>query len=92
MEQQTEGTFFGVDVSKTALDLAQWGKKEVTQFENNATGIAAIMAALPSETAVTLIVVEASGGFEQAMVAELAAWLSAHCSCQPHTGTQFCSR
>ncbi len=73
MEQQTEGTFFGVDVSKTALDLAQWGKKEVTQFENNATGIAAIMAALPSETAVTLIVVEASGGFEQAMVAELAA-------------------
>jgi transposase len=73
MEQQTEGTFFGIDVSKTALDLAQWGKKEVTQFENNATGIAAIMAALPSETAVTLIVVEASGGFEQAMVAELAA-------------------
>jgi transposase len=73
MEQQTEGTFFGVDVSKSALDLAQWGKKEVTQFENNATGIAAIMAALSSETAVTLIVVEASGGFEQAMVAELAA-------------------
>jgi transposase len=73
MEQQTEGTFFGIDVSKTALDLSQWGKKEVTQFENNATGIAAMMAALPSETAVTLIVVEASGGFEQAMVAELAA-------------------
>lgn len=73
MEQQTEGTFFGIDVAKTALDLSQWGKKEVTQFENNATGIAAMMAALPSETAVTLIVVEASGGFEKAMVAELAA-------------------
>lgn len=73
MEQQTEGTFFGIDVSKTTLDLAQWGQKKVTQFENNATGIADLVAALPSETAVTLIVVEASGGFEQAMVAELAA-------------------
>ena len=42
MEQQTEETFFGIDVSKTALDLAQWGKKEVTRFENDATGIAAM--------------------------------------------------
>lgn len=73
MEQQTEGTFFGIDVSKTALDLAQWGQKEVTRFENDATGIAAIVAVLSSETAVTLIVVEASGGFERTMVTELAA-------------------
>ena len=73
MEQQTEGTFFGIDVSKTALDLAQWGQKEVTRFENNATGIATMVEMLSSETAVTLIVVEASGGFEQTMVTELAA-------------------
>ena len=73
MEQQTEGTFFGIDVSKTALDLCQWGKKEVTRFENDATGIAAMVEALSSETAVTLIVVEASGGFEQTMITELAA-------------------
>lgn len=73
MEQQTEGTFFGIDVSKTALDLAQWGQKEVTRFENDATGIAAMVKILSSETAVTLIVVEASGGFEQTMVTELAA-------------------
>ncbi len=73
MEQQTEETFFGIDVSKTALDLAQWGKKEVVRYENDATGIAAMVAMLLAETAVTLIVVEASGGFEKAMVTELAA-------------------
>lgn len=73
MEQQTEGTFFGIDVSKTALDLARWGKKEVVRYENDAAGIAAMVAVLSSETAVALIVVEASGGFEQSMVTELAA-------------------
>jgi len=73
MEQQTEETFFGIDVSKTALDLVQWGQKEVTRFENDAAGIAAMVTMLSSATAVTLIVVEASGGFEQTMVTELAA-------------------
>ena len=73
MEQQTEGIFWGIDVSKTALDLARWGKKEVIRYENDAAGIAAMVAVLSSETAVTLIVVEASGGFEQTMVTELAA-------------------
>jgi transposase len=73
MEQQTEGIFFGIDVSKNTLDLAQWGKREVKQFANDAVGIAAMVERLSSETAVTLIVVEASGGFEQTMVTELAA-------------------
>ena len=73
MEQQTEGIFWGIDVSKTALDLARWGKQEVIRYENDAAGIAAMVAVLSSETAVTLIVVEASGGFEQTMVTELAA-------------------
>lgn len=73
MEEQSEESFFGIDVSKTALDLAQWGKEEVTRFENGMDGIAAIVRMLSSETAVALIVVEASGGFEQAMVTELAA-------------------
>mgnify|MGYP006889817694 CR=1 FL=1 len=43
MEQQTEGTFWGIDVSKTALDLAQWGQQEVEQFANDAVGIAAMV-------------------------------------------------
>lgn len=73
MEQQTEETFFGIDVSKTALDLAQWGQKAVTRFENSAAGIAALVERLLSATAIAAIVVEASGGFEQTMVTELAA-------------------
>ena len=73
MEQQAEETFFGIDVSKTHLDLARWGRQEVRRYENNATGIAALIETLLAETPVTLIVAEASGGFEQAMVTELAA-------------------
>jgi len=73
MEQQHDEAFFGIDVSKTALDLAQWGQKTVTRFENNATGIAALVERLLTATAITAIVVEASGGFEQTMVTELAA-------------------
>ena len=73
MEQQTAESFFGIDVSKTHLDVAQYGEKEVIRYENNAVGIAALVDRLLAETAVTLIVVEASGGFEQAMVTDLAA-------------------
>jgi transposase len=73
MEQQTEERFFGIDVSKTHLDLAQSGKKEVIRYTNDTPGIATMVAMLSAETAVTLIVVEASGGFEQTMVTELAA-------------------
>ena len=73
MEQQTEETFFGIDVSKTALDLAQWGQKAVTRFENSAAGIAALVERLLPAAAIAAIVVEASGGFEQTMVTELAA-------------------
>lgn len=73
MEPQTEGTFWGIDVSKTQLDLAQWGKEEVIRYDNSAPGIAAMVEMLLAATAVTLIVVEASGGFEQTMVTELAA-------------------
>jgi transposase len=73
MEQQTEETFFGIDVSKTHLDLDQWGKIEGQRYENDAAGIAALVDMLLLETTVTLIVLKASGGFEQTMVTELAA-------------------
>jgi hypothetical protein len=46
MEQQAEETFFGIDVSKTHLDLARWGQQEVRRYENNATGIAALVETL----------------------------------------------
>jgi len=67
MNEQIEN-FFGIDVSKSALDLAQWGKEKVTRFENTADGIEKIVKTISAETSVKLIVVEASGGFERAMV------------------------
>lgn len=74
MTQQTEEVFIGIDVSKTALDVAQWQQERVERHENNAAGIDAVVKKLDGLSAVTLIVVEASGGFEQILVSELAAF------------------
>jgi len=73
MEQITEGCFIGIDVSKTDLDVALWGEQEVTRYKNEPPGIMAIVEMLSIQSTVTLIVVEASGGFEQPLVGELAA-------------------
>lgn len=73
MEQQTEGCFIGIDVSKTDLDFAQWGQQAVTRYQNEPAGIVSAVEALSKLPAIELIVVEASGGFEQALVSELAA-------------------
>lgn len=73
MTQKTEERFVGIDVSKTALDVAQWEQEVVERHVNDADGIAVIVKALAAQPSITLIVVEASGGFEQALVSELAA-------------------
>ncbi|MBX3061315.1 MAG: transposase [Anaerolineae bacterium] len=73
MTQPSEAIFIGIDVSKTALDVAQWNQEIVERQANDADGVAAIVKRLQAEPAVALIVVEASGGFEQALVSELAA-------------------
>lgn len=70
---ETEGSFIGIDVSKTDLDLAQWGETNVNRYANEAIGIAALVDELGTQPAIALIVIEASGGFEQALVSELAA-------------------
>lgn len=73
MEQQIAGCFIGIDVSKADLDIAQWGQKEVVRFKNEPAGIAAAVKAILAQAPIELIVVEASGGFEQALVGEFAA-------------------
>jgi transposase len=73
MEQQTEGCFVGIDVSKTDLDVAQWGQRAVTRYQNEPAGIVSVVEAFCKQADIELIVVEASGGFEQALVSELAA-------------------
>lgn len=74
MEQET-GCFIGIDVSKTDLDIAQWGTQEVTRYKNEPAGISDAVEAIATQSPIERIVVEASGGFEQALVGELAAAL-----------------
>lgn len=65
-----EEIFVGIDVSKRQLDMAVWGEKDVWQHGNDDSGIHRVVERLTALTP-TLIVVEASGGWEMTLVAEL---------------------
>lgn len=67
--------FVGIDVSKARLDVAVRPAGEVWSVTNDEAGIAELLAKL-REVGPTLVVVEATGGFEIAMVAELATTLA----------------
>ncbi|MGW8319909.1 MAG: IS110 family transposase [Candidatus Promineifilaceae bacterium] len=71
MTSQADEVFVGIDVSKSHLDLAEWGKNCVSQFENDEKGILQLVQEL-KEMSPTLIVLEASGGWEMTVAAELA--------------------
>ena len=62
--------FVGIDVGKTWLDLAIWGSEETWQVSNDASGIDKVVDRLV-ELAPTLVVVEATGGYEQLVAQEL---------------------
>lgn len=62
----------GLDVSKDALDFHYLPSGEAQRFANDATGLAALCAFFKSHP-VDCIVVEATGGYERAAVAELGA-------------------
>jgi transposase len=62
--------YVGIDVSKDTLDVATWGEKHSSEFSNSKKGIAKlvkVMLALGPK----LIVVEATGGYEEAVVLTL---------------------
>jgi transposase len=63
--------FIGVDVSKKLLDVSIRPSDERTQFPNDEQGIAALIQFLGRQ--VTLLVVEATGGYEMALVGHLLA-------------------
>jgi len=63
-------TFIGIDISKATLDVAIWQSDQYRKFSNDAKGIQELMAWL-SELAPILIVLEATGGYERLIVAEL---------------------
>ena len=62
--------FIGIDISKTQMDVAVWDNEETWEFENEAEGWQE-MVEIAKELKPSLIVVEASGGIEQRVVAEL---------------------
>ncbi len=59
--------YVGIDVGKTWLDVARWGREEVWRISNDEAGVAAMIERL-GEWKPTLIVVEATGGYEQLAV------------------------
>ncbi len=64
--------FAGVDVSKARLDVAVSGSDETWSVANNPGGIVQLLQRL-REAEPTLVVMEATGGFEVAVAATLAA-------------------
>lgn len=69
MTQQQE-IFVGIDVSMDSLDVALSSGHQVNQVGNHRKGIAGLVAALRRVNP-CLIVVEATGGYEQAVVSSL---------------------
>lgn len=67
---QSAGLFWGVDVASDKLDLACHGVAEVRSLENSADGIERLLAEVRSQPA-ALIVMEATGGYEAALLAAL---------------------
>lgn len=68
---QSNGVFWGVDVASDKLDLACHGVAEVRSFDNSAAGIQRLASCLCGKGP-ALIVVEATGGYETALVTALA--------------------
>lgn len=71
MTSTSEEVFIGIDVSKRWFDMAVWGQNTDRQFSNDEPGILQ-MVKLLTELSPTLVVLEASGGWEMTLVAELA--------------------
>lgn len=67
----TTGAFIGIDVSKQQLDVAARPSGARWAVAKDEGGIAALVERLRREGPVTLIVVEATGGYELAVVAAL---------------------
>ncbi len=68
----SEPVFAGIDVSKDALELACWPRGLEQRFANDEAGVAALCQALQGLN-VTLVVLEATGGYEREAACALAA-------------------
>jgi transposase len=66
----TTSSYVGIDVSKDRLDVAVLGEERVEQVENTQNGIASLVARM-QDLQPELIVVEATGGYQRAVVEAL---------------------
>ena len=66
----TEQAYIGIDIAKDKFDVAVLGQKLVTQVVNNKKEIARFTKQM-QELDPQLIVVEATGGYEEAVLLEL---------------------
>jgi transposase len=62
--------YVGIDVSKDKLDVAMWGEKKCLEVVNSKKGVTKLVKQMLA-LAPTLIVVEATGGYEEAVVLAL---------------------
>lgn len=65
-----KGVFVGIDVSKDYLDVASSHESEVHRYANNDSGLEQLLQALTAHE-VTLVVMEASGGYQRLALASL---------------------
>ena len=70
MTTTKEEIFIGIDISKTQMDVAIWGNDKTWEFRNEAEGWQELVEKA-KDLNPSLIVVEASCGIEQPIVAEL---------------------
>ena len=68
MATQIAEIFVGIDVSKDGLDVAVWGRSQAWWYTNAACGLTDLVRQVAGWRP-TLIVVEASGGWELPVVA-----------------------
>jgi transposase len=68
---ESEAVFVGIDVSKDHLDVAVHGAPEVRRVANDGAGIQALVSEL-EELRPTLVLLEATGGFEMPVAVALA--------------------
>src|SRR5215207_1054687 len=66
----TTSSYVGIDVSKDRLDVAVLGERQETQVENSREGIARLVEQM-QDLQPELIVVEATGGYQRAVVEAL---------------------
>jgi transposase len=62
--------FVGIDIAKRKCDICMWPKKNVTQFENDTDGIRKTVKMI-KKLKPKLVVMEATGGYERMLAAEL---------------------